>query len=182
MLKAQLVQLKNQLESTQGRLAEKSLKKIIKELELKIKAVERELADLIKQDKELESKMALITSIKGVGNLTAYKILAQVPNINIFSTAKQFAAYMGVSPKQHQSGKYLGKTTISRIGDGRLRKAIYMAALSAKRYNLALQPFVKRLAENGKSAKSIVCAVMRKLAHLIFGILKHNRPFDPQLC
>lgn len=182
MLKAQLVQLKNQLESTQGRLAQKSLKKIIKELELKIKAVEKQLADLIKNDQALESKMGLITSIKGVGKMTAYKILAQVPNINVFSTAKQFAAYMGVSPKQHQSGKYTGKTTISRMGDSRLRKAIYMAALSAKRYNVALQPFVNRLKGNGKPPKSIVCAVMRKLAHLIFGILKHGRPFDPQLC
>lgn len=181
MLKAQLVQLQNQLESTQGKIAKQSLKKIIKVLELKIKAVEKQLADLIKKDGQLEHKTNLITSIKGVGKMTAYKILAGIPNIHIFQTAKQFAAHMGVSPKQHQSGKYMGRTTISRIGDSRLRKALYMAALSAKRYNEALQPFVKRLASNGKSPKSIVCAVMRKLAHLIFGILKHNRPFDPQL-
>lgn len=181
MLKTQLLQLRNQLESTQGQLAKEALKRIIKTLELKIKTIERELSDLVKSNESLMNKMTLITSIKGVGEITAYKILAQVPDIDIFSTAKQFAAYMGVSPRQHQSGKYTGRTTISRIGDSRLRKAIYMAALTAKRYNEALKPFVNRLKENGKSPKSIVCAVMRKLAHLIFGILKHNCPFNPQL-
>jgi transposase len=180
-LKEQLVQLKNQLYSTQGNLAKKSIQKIIKELEKKIKAIEKQLADLVKKDEALNEKMALVTSVKGIGDITAYKILAQIPNIDAFSNAKQFAAYMGVSPKQHQSGKFNGRTTISRMGDSRLRKAIYMAALVAKRYNEALQPFVKRLELKGKSPKSIVCAVMRKLAHLVFGILKNNRPFDPKL-
>jgi len=180
-LKEQLVQLKNQLQSTQGHLAKKSIQKFIKELEKKIKAIEKQLADLVKKDESLNEKMALVTSVKGVGDITAYKILAQIPDIHTFSNAKQFAAYMGVSPKQRQSGKLQGRTTISRIGDSRLRKAIYMAALVAKRHNNALQPFVKRLELKGKSPKSIVCAVMRKLAHLIFGILKNNRPFDPKM-
>ena len=181
MLKGQLVQFNNQLSSTQGNLAKKSLQKIIKELEKKIKFIEKQIADLVSKNDKLSEKMSLITSIKGIGNITAYKILAQIPDIHIFSNAKQFAAYLGVSPKQHQSGKFQGKTTISRIGDGRLRKAIYMAALVAKRYNNALQPFVKRLELKGKPPKSVICAVMRKLTHLIFGILKNNRPFDAKL-
>lgn len=180
-LKEQLVQFKNQLHSTQGNLAKKSIQKIIKELEKKIKAIEKQLADLVKKDEKLNEKMTLVTSVKGIGDITGYKILAQIPDIHTFSNAKQFAAYMGVSPKQHQSGKFNGRTTISRMGDSRLRKAIYMAALVAKRYNRALQPFVKRLELKGKSPKSIICAVMRKLAHLVFGILKNNRPFDPKL-
>ena len=64
------------------------------------------------------------------------------------------------------------------MGDSRLSKAIYMAALVAKRHNQTLQPFVKRLELKGKAPKSIICAVMRKLAHVIFGVLKHQRPFD----
>ena len=181
MLKEQLIQLKNQLHSTQGSLAKKSIKKYIKELEQKIKRIEKQVADLIEKDESLNKQMTLMTSIKGVGKNTAYKILAQIADIHSFKKAKQFAAYIGVSPKQHQSGKFLGRTTISRIGDARLRKAIYMAALVAKRFNRALQPFVKRLELRGKSPKSIVCAVMRKLVHLIFGVLKNNRPFDSQL-
>jgi transposase len=181
MLKGQLIQFNNQLSSTQGNLAKKSLKKIIKSLEKQIKCIEKQIADLVSKNDELNEKLALVTSIKGIGNITAYKILAQIPDIHIFSKAKQFAAYLGVSPRQHQSGKFQGKTTISRIGDGRLRKALYMAALVAKRHNNALQPFVKRLEIKGKSPKSIICAVMRKLAHIIFGILKSHCPFDANL-
>jgi transposase len=180
-LKEQLVQFKNQLHSTQGSLAKKALQKFIRELEKKIESIEKQLDDLISSDNNLNEKMELITSIKGVGEATAYKVLAQVPNIDNFSNAKQFAAFIGISPKQNQSGKYQGRTTISRIGDGRLRKALYMAALVAKRHNSALQPFVKRLELKGKAPKSIICAVMRKLAHIIFGILKHRRSFDAKL-
>jgi transposase len=53
-----------------------------------------------------------------------------------------------------------------------------MAALVAKRYNHGLQPFVLRLQQKGKAPKAIICAVMKKLAHLIFGVLKNSRPFE----
>jgi transposase len=181
MLKEQLVQLKNQLHSTQGKIAKKATQRLIKELEKQIVGIEKQLNDLVKGNEMLDEKMTLVTSIKGVGEITAYKILGQVPDINTFSNAKQFAAYLGISPKQHQSGKFQGRTTISRIGDSRLRKALYMAALVAKRYNKALAPFIKRLEVRGKAPKAIICAVMRKLAHLVFGVLKNKRLFDAQL-
>ena len=177
-LKEQLVRFKNQLASTQGKIAKKSLLRLIKALEKEIIGIQAQLGGLVKDNESLNKKMSLITSIKGVGDLTAFKILAQIPDIHSFSNAKQFAAYIGISPKQRQSGNFQGKTTISRIGDSRLRKALYMAALVAKRYNPALAPFVKRLELKGKAPKSIICAVMRKLAHIIFGILKNERPFD----
>lgn len=180
-LKEQLVRLKNQLESTQGKLTKKAIQKLIKQLEKEIKTIEVQLSGLVKKNKNIEDKMSLITSIKGVGKITAYKIIAQISDIKHFSSAKQFAAYIGISPKQHQSGKYMGRTTISRIGDSRLRKALYMAALVAVNHNQALLPFINRLREKGKAPKSIICAVMRKLAHLIFGILKSGQPFNAKL-
>lgn len=180
-LKEQLVKLKNQLESTLGKLTKKAIQKLIKQLEKEIKLVEAQLKGLVEKNEILEEKMSLITSIKGVGKLTAYKILAQVSDIKNFCNAKQFAAYIGISPKQHQSGKFIGRTTISRIGDGRLRKALYMAALVAIRHNQALQPFVKRLKEKNKAPKAIICAIMRKLAHLVFGVLKSGQPFNEKL-
>ncbi len=82
-----------------------------------------------------------------------------------------------VYPKQNQSGKSVGSTTISKVGNPRLRKAFYMASLTAKRFNPNLQDFVTRLAKNGKAPKAIVCAVMRKLAHLVYSVLKNNRTF-----
>ena len=178
MLKAQHTQLSNQLHGAQSDTARKTIRKLIKALEKEIERVENLIAEIIKGNKELNENMELITSIKGVGKLTAYKILSHVPSINNFGNAKQFAAFIGISPRQHQSGNYQGKTTISRLGNPALRKAFYMAAMVAKRFNERLQPFVARLQKNGKAPKSIICAVMRKLAHLVFGVLKNKRPFD----
>lgn len=177
-LKAQHVQLSNQLHSAMSKVARATIRKLIKELEKEMVRVEKQIAAIIKQNSSLNEKLALITSISGIGKLTAYKILSQVPDMNCFATAKQFAAFIGISPRQHQSGKFVGKTTISRLGDRRLRKSLYMAALVAKRYNQRLHPFVLRLQHKGKAPKAIICAVMRKLAHIIFGVLKNNRPFD----
>jgi transposase len=177
-LKAQHVQLSNQLHSAQSEMAKKIIRKLIKELEKEIARIEKQIADVIKSNQHLEEKMELITSIKGIGKLTAYKVLSHIPDMNCFANAKQFAAFIGISPRQHQSGKFQGKTTISRLGDSRLRKVFYMAALVAKRFNNRLQPFVERLQNKGKAPKAIICAVMRKLAHLVFGVLKSRRPFD----
>ncbi|KTD22508.1 Transposase, IS116/IS110/IS902 [Legionella lansingensis] len=181
MLKVQVIQLTNQLHSIRGRAAQKSLKKMIEKRKQEIKAIQQQIDELISNNQQLQEKLDLLLSIKGIGKLTAYYVLARMPDIQCFQTAKQFAAYIGITPKQHQSGSLIGKTTLSRLGDSRLRKALYMAALVAKRYNKALDGFVKRLQCNGKTPKTIICAVMRKLAHIIFGVLKNKQPFNENL-
>ncbi|RUR14557.1 IS110 family transposase [Legionella sp. km535] len=181
MLKGQLVQLNNQLHSLHEGMATDLLIKWIKNLEKEVSLVEQKMTALINEEPMLNRNMRLITSIKGIGKLTAFRVLALMPDVSSFQTAKQFAAYIGITPKQHQSGKLFGKTTISRLGDSRLRKALYMAALVAKRHNKGLSAFVTRLQNNGKTPKTIVCAVMRKLAHIIFGVLKSKLPFNENL-
>ena len=178
MLKGQLVQLSNQKASLQDASTVATAEKIILATQENIATLEKELAELVKQNKEFKHQLELLTSISGIGNLTAYRVLASVQDINQFETAKQFAAFIGVSPRQNQSGKFQGKTRMSCLGNANLRKALYMAAVVAKRRNKALQPFVKRLTEAGKAPKAIVGAVMAKLARWIFALLKHNKPFD----
>jgi len=167
----------NQLHSVQGKIAKELLKKLLKELEKEIIPVQSEIAKLIKRDSMLDEMMTLLISIPGIGKITAYKLISTIVDISHFKSPKQFAAYLGVSPRQHQSGKYEGKTTMSRLGNAHLRKTLYIAALVAKRFNLALQPLARRLKEKGKSPKSVTGAVMRKLAHIVFGVLKNKQPF-----
>jgi transposase len=178
MLKDQHTQLSNQLGSAQSEAARKAIRKLIKNLENEIKRVEGLIAEIIKRNKDFSQNLKLMTSIKGVGKLTAYKVLSHVPHINNFKNAKQFAAFIGISPRQYQSGNFQGKTTISRLGNSALRKSFYMAAMVAIRHNKRIEPFVTRLRGNGKAPKAIICAVMRKLAHFIFGIIKNQKPFD----
>lgn len=178
MLKAQLIQLNNQLHSTQGISARKALAKLVEHLEKEIAKIEKNIAELVVTNNAIHEQFKLLISIKGIGKLTAFRIIALMPHVSAFATAKQFAAYIGITPKQNQSGTFAGRTTISRLGDSRLRKSLYMAALVAKNYNKALAQFVARLQQKGKKPKSIICAVMRKLAHIIFGVLKSKQPFD----
>jgi transposase len=178
MLKMQHTQLQNQSRSAQSDLASRLLNKAIKSLKSQIDKVQASIASIIAENQSLKDSLELITSIKGVGKLTAYKILSHVPHLSNFGNAKQFAAFIGITPRQHQSGNLQGKTSISRLGNAALRKTFYMAALVAIKHNKYVQPFVNRLKDKGKAPKVIICAVMKKLAHLVFGVIKNQRPFN----
>ncbi len=178
----QLTQWKNKLHASRTAIARKEFEKEIARLVKRKLQITKRIQSLVQSDPILRSNFDLITSIKGVGEKLAFAWLAHIPNIGSFNSAKQLAAYIGVSPKQHESGYYKGQTKLSKIGNAHMRKALYMPALSAKRTNEHLQPFVHRLELSGHSKKQIVGAVMRKLVHLIFGILKSGLPFNSQLC
>jgi len=90
-------------------------------------------------------------------------------------------AHAGLNPAQRQSGNYEGKARISRVGDANFRKKLYMPALTGKTYNPTLKAFAERLSEKGKPFKVIMCALMRKLIHLVWGVLKSGRPFEPEV-
>ena len=177
MLKDQKKQYSNQLESIQSALMERELKRMILSLDKRIKKLESEVAKLIQSSPKLKASFDLITSIPGIGACNASKLLGQIINIDDFKSAKQFAAFIGLTPMQRQSGQFSGRTKRSKIGHVKLRNGLYMASLSARRYNPVLKKFADRLEASGKAPKAVLCAVMRKLAHIVFGVLKHKQPF-----
>jgi transposase len=102
--------------------------------------------------------------------------------IEDFKDAKQLAAFLGLNPRQRQSGSSVrGVTRLSKVGDSRLRKALYMPAIVAKQYNPIIKNFCERLKMAGKPTMLIIGAAMRKLVHLIYGVLKSGQPFDANL-
>jgi transposase len=180
-LRTQRTQLKLQLGCTQSLAIKKEFEKTIKMLDKRLKALAETIKSTVEGNQEWHHLVKLLTSIKGFGTLSAYRLLAYLPDIKLFKNAKQLAAFIGVSPKQKESGKYAGKTQLSKLGNPRLRNILFMPALNAKRFNEALKPFVNRLQNNGLAPKAIVGAVMRKLVHIIFGMLKSNSSFNPKL-
>ncbi len=89
-------------------------------------------------------------------------------------------AYIGLAPREITPGSSIkGKPRLSKVGSSRMRKALYMPSLVAMQYNPVIISFCRRLSKKAKNGKVIVCAVMRKLVHIIFGVLKSVRPFDP---
>ncbi len=119
-------------------------------------------------------------SIPGVGELTAARMLAEIGDFRAFETSRQLTAYAGLNPRQYQSGSTIHrKSRISKTGNTNLRYALYMPALVAYRYNPLIKSFCKRLLENDKSKMVVICAAMRKLLVLAYGVIKSNKPFDP---
>lgn len=146
-----------------------------------IDEVEAEIQAHIKQDEQMHHQFDLLRSIPGVGRVLAAHFLAEVPDIRRFQDAGQLAAFAGLAPTQHDSGTSVKrKGKLAKSGNVHLRKAFYMPALAAARYNPLIATFVTRLQAAGDKAKmTIVGAVMHKLLRLAYGVLKSNRPFDP---
>jgi transposase len=107
-------------------------------------------------------------------------LLAEIRDISAFDTADQLAAFAGLTPHEFSSGSSIhGKPRLSKIGNSRLRKALFMPAIVARRYNSPIAAFCDRLTAKGKSKMSVIGAVMHKLLRQVFGVLKSQRSFDP---
>lgn len=149
-------------------------------LDEQIKKLEGDIDDHIDRHPDLKRDAELITSIPGVGGTTAARLLGHLGDVRRFNSAKVFAAFLGVTPRQRSSGTSLkGRTSMSRTGSTSLRAALYMPSMVAIRYNPLIQRFAQRLSATGMAKKAVIGAVMHKLAHLIYGVLHTGKPFDP---
>jgi transposase len=171
---------RNRLESAQTGRVRESIGRSIKSLERELARVDEELDALMAAHQPLARKEKLLRSIKGIGKVTARKILAELPDVGSFQSARQAAAYAGLSPRRHESGKTVRKRgRLCKAGNADLRKALYMPAMVAIKYNPAIKRFAEMLRANGKCENVIIGAAMRKLLHIAYGVLKHEKPFDP---
>lgn len=150
-------------------------------LDKQIKEVEKIISNHIKGHKDLNDKSKLLDSIPGIGEKTIGVILAFL-SVENFDSAKQVAAFVGLNPKPRQSGSSLqGIGRISKIGNADLRKAFYMPAIVSLRFNPIIKDFAERLSGTGKTKMVVVVAAMRKLLHIIYGVLKNEAPFNANI-
>jgi transposase len=157
-----------------------SVKEHISFLDEEIAALKKEIADLIKKDPNLKAKSNLLQSIPGIGQATTAAILAELSLFENCDRVRKIVAYIGLAPREFTSGSSIkGRPRLSKVGSARMRKALYMPSLVSMQYNSVIIAFCERLSKKAKNGKVIVCAVMRKLVHIIFGVLKSGRPFDP---
>ena len=159
---------------------EGSIQEHIAYLDRQIDILKQQIADRIKNDPDLKAKRDLLQSIPGIGETTIAAILAELHVFERCDHVQKVVAFIGLAPRQFISGSSIkGKPRLSKVGHARLRKALYMPALVSIQCNPIIQILYHRLKGKGKNGKVVVCAIMRKLVHLIFGILKSGRPFDP---
>jgi transposase len=156
------------------------IKEHIAYLDQEIEKIRQQIADLIGQNPHLKRRKELLDSIPGIGKATIPHILAELDDLEKFNHVREMVAFIGLAPKETLSGSSIkGKPRLCKIGHARLRKALYMPALVSIQCNPVMIAFYNRLKDKGKNGKVIVCAIMRKLVHVIFGVLKSGKMYDP---
>jgi transposase len=145
-----------------------------------IRQTKHAISDLLEKHPDLKHQTDLLRSIPGLGDLTIAKLIAECRDLTAFTDVRQLVAFAGLNPRQYRSGSSVRrKPSISKTGSAALRTALYMPALSAMRFNPVLRAFADRQRARGLVGKALVVAVMRKLLHLVYGVLKSGQPFDP---
>ncbi len=154
---------------------------MIKFMDGQIDKLEQRLRDISKNDPDVGEKIRLLRSIPGVGETTAFNLLAELGDIGRFKNGKQVTAYAGLAPSEKTSGTSVrGKSTINKRGSSRLRKSLFFPALTAKKVNPVVKELFDRLVAAGKNRKLAVVACMRKLLHIAYGVLKNKKEFDAE--
>jgi len=149
-------------------------------LDQEIEKIRRQIADLIGKNPQLKERQELLNSIPSLGKATIPRLLAELDDLDKFNHVREIVAFIGLAPREKLSGSSIkGKPRLSKVGHARLRKALYMPALVSIQCNPVMIDFYNRLKDKGKNGKVIVCAIMRKLVHVIFGVLKSGKKYDP---
>lgn len=151
-------------------------------LDAEIKALSKAIQSHIHDDPDMNSKHDLLDSIPGLGERTIAILLSFYADTERFGNARKAVAFAGLDPQQHESGSSVKvKPRMSKVGHAFLRKALYMPAMVALYHTAWGKSFRQRLAASGKPPMLIIGAMMRKLIHVAFGVLKSGKKFDPTL-
>ena len=155
------------------------LDELIADLDRRIASLEGEIVAAFKESAWAES-LACLTSAPGIGLVTASWLLVGTLNFALCAGPESLTAYAGLAPVPRESGRTIrGRAAIGHDGNGRLRTALYMATLSAARYNPAIKAFYDRLRAAGKPLKVARCAAARKLLHQAWALGSKLQRFDP---
>jgi len=158
-----------------------SILTVIKVLESEEKQLKKKIDRHIDDHPDLKKNRKLLRSIPGVGEVVSSLMVAVIGS-RPFEKASQCSAFLGLNPRQHESGSSVRKPTrLSKKGDARIRAKLYMAAVVAIQHNPDIKAQYKRLLKNGKSKMSALGAAMRKLVQICFGVLKHQTEYRPQI-
>lgn len=167
-----LVAEKNHLGSPLSTDATKaSAERVICVIKDEIKAIDAAMLDIVDKSAPLKEKMDVICSVKGAGDGLALQLIANLPELGLLNR-KKIAALVGVAPINNDSGKFSGQRHIMG-GRHEVRKALYMATLSAIRHNETIKAFYVRLVKAGKAKKVALIAAMRKLLLVLNAVVRN---------
>lgn len=153
----------------------------IRHLERRIARIEQEALALIEEHASITRAFEHLSSVRGIGERSAIKLLGELVMMPTDLSVRQWVAFAGLDVRHRESGTSLAKPgRISKQGNARLRRILYMPAQVAIQHEPNVRAFYEKLIGRGKKPMVAVVAVMRKLLHSIYGMLKHDQDFDGQ--
>jgi len=173
-----LVMEKNRLDAHTDKPIVAMIRKVIRVLEQQREDLDRQIAKLIESDDDWRSRRDLLSSVPGIGDTTASQLVTDLPELGKLNR-QQIAALVGVAPINRDSGQWRGQR-FTFGGRAAIRRALYMAAIVAMRFNPAIKPFAQRLKQAGKPFKKIVVACIRKLLTILNVMVRNNQHWNPE--
>jgi transposase len=167
---------KNRQSSLRGKMRQ-NVDEHVAWLEQRIRALDDEIEQLSQVHAHWRARMALLTSVPGIGKVIATTLVADLPELGKVSD-KRISALVGVAPINRDSGKYRGTRTIWG-GRANVRAALYMGALVAVQHNPVLKVFYARLVSQGKAKKAALTACMHKLLRILNAMIRDGKPWQP---
>lgn len=163
-------------------IALESITRCLSFLQQEKQRLEKKIQNHIKQHPQLKEDQKLLQSIPGVGPVVASWMNALLQHTDHFQSARQVAAFVGLTPTEHSSGDTVAKKAkLSKAGPAVYRQKLYMAAIVAMQHNPDIKALYERLINHGKRPMEALGAAMRKLVHICFGVIKHQTPYQPQI-
>lgn len=159
----------------------RSIETVITELTQEKNRIRQLIDDHIDQHPRLKQDREYLMSIPSVGPVISQYMIALIHS-RYFPTAKQCSAFTGLNPIHYESGTSVrGRSRLSKTGNANIRAKLYMAAVVAIQHNPDIKQQYERLLKNGKTKMSALCAAMRKLVQICFGVIKHQKPYQSQV-
>jgi transposase len=155
------------------------IRELVELIEGRIGRLRKQALLVIDQNGDLAKAFGHVTSIKGIADAAGIQLLAELGTLPQDMSTRQWVTHAGLDPRQHQSGTSVSRTArISRTGNAHLRRALFLPAMVASRWEPNVKAFYEKLLAKGKSKMQALVAVMRKLLHAIHGMLHHDQDFN----
>ncbi len=175
------IQQTNRLQDTSDPDVRASLELLVATLASQLTAIQQQITAHLQAHADLGEQHDLMDAVPGIGPITAQKLTSEFYDLGRYSSAKAVGADAGVTPANYQSGTSVRRRArMSKQGKASIRAALYLPAITVMRSNAEFKQFAARLAARGKPYGVILGAVMRKLLHIIYGVVKHKAPYDPR--
>ncbi|HWC54998.1 MAG TPA: IS110 family transposase [Chitinophagaceae bacterium] len=176
-----LTPLKELRDADQQKMAdylEKSIKKSINAIDTDLKKIETKIIECLKEDASLHHLFTLITSVVGIGFVTALNLIIHTHGFNIMCDSRKLACYCGVAPFPYQSGISIkGRTKVSHMANKKLKTNLHLAALTAIKFDPEIKAYYDRKVLDGKPKMSVINAVRFKLLARIVSVVKNDKEY-----